>query len=100
VPARNRVDRRNSGVALRQMGGALGLPLEPGVYLTDGAFLFRLVGSMAGGRDDVVELEDCYSLDVVRVSVKDLRERRLRLVTRDPSDGRGPSGSRGVAAHP
>jgi hypothetical protein len=56
---------------------------SPGVYLTDGAFLLRLVGSVAGGRDDVVALEDCYSLDVVRVSVKDLRERRLRLVTRD-----------------
>ena len=58
---------------------------EPGdaadVYLTDGVFLYRIVGSAATGVDDLVELEDCYRLDVVRVPVDDLRSRRLRVVT-------------------
>jgi hypothetical protein len=52
-----------------------------GVYLTDGIFLYRLVESAAVAQDDVVELEDCYLLDVVRVLVSDLRGRGLRVVT-------------------
>ena len=52
----------------------------PGVYLTDEVFLYRLVELVAVAQGDVVKLEDCYLLDVVRVSVSDLRARRLRVV--------------------
>jgi hypothetical protein len=63
----------------------------PGVYLTDEVFLYRVVGLSARGRGFVVELEDCHLLDVVRVPVPDLRERRLRVVTPTRIDGRVPS---------
>jgi hypothetical protein len=58
------------------------------VYLTNEVFLYRVVG-LVGGPNDVIELEDCYALDVVRVPMNDLRERCLRLVTPSPIDGRG-----------
>jgi hypothetical protein len=50
-------------------------------YLTDGVFLFRVVGVVASGADEMVALEDCYWLDVVHVPLSDLRARRLRVVT-------------------
>jgi hypothetical protein len=62
------------------MRGSLGIWPEPGMYLTDEVYLYRVVGLVAGGQDGVVELEDCYWLDVVRVPAKDLRERHLRVV--------------------
>ena len=52
-----------------------------GVYLTNGSFLYRVVGVVANGTGAVVELEDCYGLDIVRVPARELRARRLRLVT-------------------
>jgi hypothetical protein len=55
-----------------------------GVYLTNEAFLYRVVGLVAGGMDEIVELEDCYGLDVVRVPMRDLSARRLRVVTPTP----------------
>jgi hypothetical protein len=55
-----------------------------GVYLTDEVFLYRLVELVAVAREDVVELEDCYLLDVVHVLVSDLRARGLRVVTPVP----------------
>ncbi len=55
-----------------------------GVYLTDGVFLYRVVGLVTSGAGGMVELEDCYWLDVVRVAVKDLGTRRLRVVTPAP----------------
>jgi hypothetical protein len=51
------------------------------MYLTDGVFLYRIAGFFLNGPDPTVELEDCYGLDVVKVSTRDLRARRLRLVT-------------------
>jgi hypothetical protein len=51
------------------------------VYLTDGVFLYRLVGLARSGAGQIVELEDCYLLDVVRVSITNLRARGLRVVT-------------------
>jgi hypothetical protein len=51
-----------------------------GVYLTDEVFLYRVAGSIAGDGDGIVELEDCYSLEVVRVPEARLRARRLRVV--------------------
>ena len=57
---------------------------ESSVYLTDEVFLYRVVGLAANGVGQMVELEDCYWLDVVRVPVRDLRARRLRVVTPAP----------------
>ena len=51
------------------------------VYLTNEVFLYRLVGLAGRGADEVVELEDCYGLDIVTVSAMDCRARRLRVVT-------------------
>jgi hypothetical protein len=62
--------------------GAVAAPVDmAGVYLTDEVFLFRVVGSLANAVDEVVELEDCYCLDVVTVPVSHLHSRRLRVVT-------------------
>jgi hypothetical protein len=55
-------------------------PIDGGVYLTNEVFLYRVVGIVTSGTDEVVELEDCYMLDVVRVPVRALHERRLRVV--------------------
>jgi hypothetical protein len=52
-----------------------------GVYLTDEVFLYRLAGVTAEG---MVELEDCYWLDVVRVPASDVRARELRVVVPEP----------------
>ena len=58
------------------------------VYLTNEVFLYRLVGLAGRGADEVVELEDCYGLDIVTVSAMDCRARPLRVVTpaRDDAD--------------
>jgi hypothetical protein len=53
---------------------------ESSVYLTDGVFVFRVLGFVAG-LVETVELEDCYRLDVVRVAMADARTRRLRVVS-------------------
>ena len=52
-----------------------------GVYLTNEVFLYRVVRVVAAGSGELVELEDCYGLDVVRVPARELRDRRLRVVT-------------------
>jgi len=58
---------------------------EVGVYLTDGVFLYRVDDLLVTGAGEMVDLEDCYRLDVVRVPVNDLRARRLQVVTPTPS---------------
>ena len=55
-----------------------------GTYLTDEVFLYRVVGVTSNGAAETVELEDCYRLDVVQVSVGDLRRRRLQTVMPSP----------------
>lgn len=55
------------------------------VYLTNEVFLYRVVG-LVDGAAEMVELEDCYWLDVVRVPARDLRARRLRVVTPAPAE--------------
>jgi hypothetical protein len=55
-----------------------------GAYLTDEVFLYRVVRFVASGVDEMVELEDCYWLDVVLIPVRDLRARRLRVVRPGP----------------
>ena len=51
------------------------------VYLTDEVFLYRVYEVLMTGAGEMVDLEDCYWLDVVRVPVHELRARRLRVVT-------------------
>ena len=51
------------------------------LYLTDEVFLYRVVGIAASGMGEMVELEDCYSLNVVSVPIGDVRARRLRVVS-------------------
>jgi len=75
-------------------------PDGPGLYLTNEVFLYRVIGVAASDTGDMVDLEDCYSLDVVRVPVDTLRARRLRVVSATPSQARPgihPDG-RGVAS--
>ena len=50
-------------------------------YLTNEVFLYRVVGLVAGEGGGMVELEDCYWLDVVRVPIAGVHGRRLRVVT-------------------
>ena len=52
-----------------------------GVYLTDEIFLYRVAGSAGLGAALTIELEDCFGLDIVRVSADVLRARGLRVVT-------------------
>jgi len=55
-----------------------------GLYLTNEVFLYRVVGVAATDMGDMVEVEDCYSLDVVRIPIDRLRVGRLRVVTAAP----------------
>jgi hypothetical protein len=77
-------DLDSTGPTLRRsaLPGASAAELDvAGVYATDGVFLYRVIGLVASEDDDLVEIEDCYGLDVVRVPVADLNARRLRRVT-------------------
>jgi hypothetical protein len=69
------------------------------MYLTDGVFLYRVTGFVANGMDATatLEVEDCYGLDVVKVSINDVEARRLRLVTPAAADAQL---SAGPARHP
>ena len=53
---------------------------DPGIYMTDGVFLHRVVGLVSGIAGDMIRLEDCYGLDVVAVPVAELGARRFRVV--------------------
>ena len=57
------------------------------MYLTNEVFLYRVAGVVGSGADEVVELEDCYGLDSVKVSAVDLHARRLRVVAPARDDG-------------
>jgi hypothetical protein len=62
-------------------GPATPLVDQRGSYLTNGVFLYRVVGHAMSAAAEIVELEDCYGLDVVCVPAEDLRARGLRVVT-------------------
>ena len=79
-----RSDNRRAAADLVPAGSIAGDIDGAGVYLTDEVFLYRILGSVASGGGDMVELEDCYWLDVVHVPVRELRARRLRVVTPAP----------------
>ena len=78
---------RGSADGLAAAGAGAGQTDEVGMYLTDEVFLYRVVGLVASGVGEMVELEDCYWLDVVRVPVRDIRARRLRVVRPVPVQG-------------
>jgi hypothetical protein len=61
--------------------GGIGRLDQAGVYLTDEVFLYRVVDRVLTPMGEMIEVEDCYWLDVVRVPVGDLVARRLRVVT-------------------
>jgi hypothetical protein len=53
-----------------------------GLYLTDGAVLFRIAGEFesAGDGSLMVGLEDCRSLEVFHISARELRSFGMRRV--------------------
>jgi hypothetical protein len=57
---------------------------EVGAYLTDEIFLYRVHDVLVTSAGKMVDVEDCYWLDVVRVPANALRARRLRVVTPTP----------------
>ena len=61
--------------------GAAGDIHRVGVYLTNGVFLYRLVHVAETESGEMVDIEDCYGLEVVRVPWCDLLVHRLRVVT-------------------
>ncbi|HUA71693.1 MAG TPA: hypothetical protein VMA96_11435, partial [Solirubrobacteraceae bacterium] len=60
-------------------------PDGAGLYFTNGVFLYRVVRMAPSDVGAMVELEDCYSLDVVRVPIGHFRTRRLRVVRTAPA---------------
>jgi hypothetical protein len=78
------LDRNSTGLTPRDsmLPGASAAELdEAGVYVTDEVFLYRVLAPVPSEEDDLVEIEDCYGLDVVRVPVAEVNARRLRVVT-------------------
>ena len=65
------------------------LPLTVSIQLTDGTS--RTVGVFLSRAGEMVELEDCYELGVVRASVADVRARQRRAVTPSPRRLNPPS---------
>ena len=61
-----------------------GEPDGDGLYLTNDVFLYRVVRIVPSDGGPVVVLEDCYSLDAVRVSIREVHDRGLRVVSTPP----------------
>ena len=53
---------------------------DPGVYLTDGLRLFRVVGTLAPNDGPCVHMEDCYTLSEDLYTAHELWEMQLRTV--------------------
>jgi hypothetical protein len=87
MSALDRADNRRTADRPVTAAAVAGQIHRVGVYLTNEVFLYRVVGYAASAADEMVELEDCYWLDVVRVPVTDVRSRRLRVVTPAPPEG-------------
>ena len=84
----DRTDRCTAPVGGTSASAIAGPIDRANIYLTDEVFLYRTVRFIAsdGG---IVELEDCYGLDIVCVPERELRARQLRLVTPTPVESRG-----------
>jgi hypothetical protein len=78
---RRTADRRAPFAAAAAAGEAAGHAGAAGLYLTDEIFLYRVVRVVAGAAGEMVDLEDCFLLDVVRVPLAAVRARRLRVIT-------------------
>jgi len=72
-------------------GAAGGRAYGPGSFLTDEVFLYRILRCTSTQDGAIVELEDCYWLDIVSIPLNELRARRLRVVTPAPTAGRSES---------
>jgi hypothetical protein len=77
---------RHSGAARAALENYLtsGHPDGAGLYFTNDVFLYRVVRIVAGDTGAMIDVEDCYSLDVVRVPVHAFHAVRLRIVTASP----------------
>ena len=53
---------------------------DPGVYLTDGLRLFRVVGTLTPNNGPCVHMEDCYTLSEDLYTAHELWEMQLRTV--------------------
>ena len=74
--------REAAGDARGEDSGSPGRPAPLRArYLTDGLNLYRIVGHVGRSVNDLlVELEDCRSLEILVVTVQELRRGRLRPV--------------------
>jgi hypothetical protein len=83
VGGKPRIRAVGGPIMVRAVGSTIETTRTDGhaIYLTDDVFLYRVVARVGRGSDEAVELEDCYGLDVVTVSIAELRARRLRVVT-------------------
>lgn len=75
----HRADRRTTQITAPANTASVG-PEGAETYLTNEVFLYRVIGIGASDAGEVVELEDCYLLDVARVPINELHARRLRVV--------------------
>jgi hypothetical protein len=66
---------------------AVSAAFDDGFYLTDESFLFRVIGVVDTDAGEMVELEDCWGLDIVRVPITAPRLLGLRVVLPEPSRG-------------
>lgn len=65
----------------RTVASASAVHVDQGtVYLTNEVFVYRIVDRVVTGAGEMVDVEDCYRLDVVRVAASDLASRHLRVV--------------------
>ncbi len=53
----------------------------PGVYLTDETALFRVADILSHGREMLLELEDCTTLELILCPARKLSRLGLRTVT-------------------
>ena len=77
VPSRSQYARR----AVADAGSVADHAGQSSRYLTDGVNLYRFLGAVADGTDQLVALENCRSLDVMLLPIRELHARRLRTVT-------------------
>ena len=53
---------------------------EPVRYLTNGTALYRCLGTVVDGGEEMIGLEDCHSLTILLVSGAEFTEMALRAV--------------------
>jgi hypothetical protein len=56
---------------------------RPGRYLTDGLVLYRYIGTVVSGLGEMVELEDCRSLELTWLPIGELRYLRAVIAAPD-----------------